>query len=248
MAVSKEGQAGTPTIEDLSTRIHKTNEEVYNRMIMIYGAPGTGKTHLLGTALEAKKRILVLDTDIEGRETLEQLPVDAVSINSQYEFEEFMNYLIHEKHKDFDIVAVDTISSLQVTIMEDLEAAGQGADVWRRADLAKKIIVTKLRELRKKDVMILLTAHEQRKFRRGAGTSEPVLDEVYPKLFPSVWEGLNYHCSAVGRLINGDGEDVISTLDFRKRPIFVTKDRTGRMPRTIDNPTIGNLYTALENN
>ena len=225
--------------------IRKTNEEEYHRLLFVYGEQGAGKTHLLGTAIDAKKKILVLDGDLEGRETLEDLPIDAVGMDSMDTFEEFMDFLIREGYKDYDVIAIDTLSSLQITIMEDLESTGQGQDVWRRADIARNLVVGKLRELRKRPVMLIVTAHEQRKFRKASGTSDPILDQVLPKLFPSVWEGVNTITSAVGRLTKGESDEVKSILDFRRRPVFMAKDRTGKLPRTLENPTIGAVLEAF---
>ena len=66
--------------------ITTTDSQSYHRLFVVYSQPGAGKTHLVGTAHSAGKKVLLLDCDFGGGETLDQLPVDTARLNTLEEW------------------------------------------------------------------------------------------------------------------------------------------------------------------
>ena len=52
--------------------ITKTNDQAYHRLFVVYSQPGAGKTHLIGTAHNAGKKVLHIDCDFGGGESRDQ--------------------------------------------------------------------------------------------------------------------------------------------------------------------------------
>lgn len=84
--------------------------------ILVMGASGTGKTHLIGTLVQLLDRTLVIASDKAGLETLISMGLDPEVILIE-EWTRIWNYYsdIVKASKDFDCIAIDDFGAVQKT-------------------------------------------------------------------------------------------------------------------------------------
>ena len=186
---------GAPVTKPSGSLVQYTDEATFHHMMVVYGNYKVGKTTLVGSVLEAGKRLLVLDGDLGGAETLSALHIPFIPVSSLDVFEESMAWLQAEGHKDYDVIAIDTGSGLQTTMLEGVLKRGVTEEYGAHYGAVRDILVHSLRELRKKDLFLLVTAHERKEWRVVG--QERQLAAVIPQFSPTIWEGLNLMTSFI---------------------------------------------------
>jgi hypothetical protein len=80
---------------------------------IIYGATGSGKTHLLGTAMDYPGTSPILLLDVEGgTKTLRGKKVDVVRPLSWKQIQDIYNFLRHDNHH-YKAIGIDSLTELQ---------------------------------------------------------------------------------------------------------------------------------------
>jgi hypothetical protein len=230
--------------------ITKTNDQAYHRLFVVYSQPGAGKTHLIGTAHAAGKKVLHIDCDFGGGETLDQLPVDTTRLNTLEEWYGISEWLEAGNAEKYDVIAYDTGSTLQEMLAsEAVKKLGAHEEFGNHYKVVRDMIVSHLQELKKRDVTLIVTAHEHVDYQGvGENWSQKTISEVRPEFVNSVWRGINRITSVIGRLtlVKAEGGGWTRRLDFQEKPIITAKDRSGRLPSRMDDPTWEKISQALE--
>lgn len=255
MPIDQNGAApSAPTdvqLGSLADLIKYTDETDYHRLILVYSKPGVGKTYLLGTTLAAGKKVLVLDCDLGGSETLDQLHVPYIRVETFSEFSNICTQLKAGGADEYDVIGIDTGTGLQTGLIQEIEAERPGIDNRQLYGEVLRRMRYELYELRKQNVAIVVTAHEREDF-IGDGDARR-LSKVTPGFSPGVTEGLNRIASVVCRLTLRQRDDPqegespwVRVLQFQEMPIYQTKSRSGNFPAAMVEPTMGKILAALE--
>ena len=230
--------------------IVKANSQSYHRLFVVYSQPGAGKTHLIGTAHSAGKKVLLIDCDFGGAETLDQLPIDTVRLNTLEEWYGLSEWLEAGNAEKYDVIAYDTGSTLQEMLAgEALVKLGAHEDFGNHYKVVRDMMVRHFQELKKRDVTLIVTAHEHTDYQGvGENWSQKTISEVRPEFVNSVWRGINRITSVIGRLtlVKAEGGGWERRLDFQEKPVITAKDRSGRLPARMDDPTWTKIVQALE--
>lgn len=90
-----------------------------NFNMLVYGAPGSGKTHLAKSAADAGHKVLFLDTE-QGKMTLHGSNVDVASVKTIGQVREAYAFLRDGEHS-YDTVFLDTLSELQKGMVSEIK-------------------------------------------------------------------------------------------------------------------------------
>lgn len=102
-------------------KIQKLHEAVANNGVnlLAYGAPGMGKTHLIGTLPESMN-VLVLDADNGLRTLVDTRPdLDVVRIQSIADMSETLDALEAGAVEEYDVVVLDSASEYAQTVLAE---------------------------------------------------------------------------------------------------------------------------------
>lgn len=241
--------------------------------IILYGRSDAGKTHLIGTAadsVEGASRPLVIDFDA-GTQTLRGKDVDVIYPRSWKDIQEVYQFLLHE-NTTYRLVALDSLTEClkkfsKAHITGELTA--DNVDSW--VDLSRAVTpsqnewgrvgeqMTKLiRAFRgladhadeKRRVHVVMTALER-------------YDESTDSVTPNLMRSLNTECAALVDCVlrlskqrrateRKDGtvtETVhrhLLTSEYVDETgrVYSAKNRGGRLPQTMWNPTMDDILKA----
>jgi hypothetical protein len=152
----------------------------------------------------------------------------------------------------YDVIAYDTGSTLQEMLAgEAVQKLGAHEDFGNHYKVVRDMMVRHLQELKKRDVTLIVTAHEHTDYQGvGENWSQKTISEIRPEFVNSVWRGINRITSVIGRLtlVKAEGGGWVRRLDFQEKPVISAKDRSGRLPARMDDPTWAKIAQALEGN
>lgn len=116
--------------------------------ILVYGSPGVGKTHLLGTAPE-DARVLFLDADGGLRTLVDAVPdAKVATIEGADDMEAAMSFLEGRGAGEFDIVALDSLSELaNIVLREQLPNHKNGMAAYGEMGRIVEAFVGRLKKL-----------------------------------------------------------------------------------------------------
>lgn len=177
---------------------------------------------------------------------------------------------ILEKITPADMVVIDTISSLAATLRRNVrfsdlkatESVWKYKSIWDRKDfmtvydMAEKMIMQRLKEIRNKGARVLVLCHEDKQ------TNErTLLESTGPELNPAFYKRLSEACSDMFRMSvtyaderNEEGK-LIAKADSRILQLkstleviakyHVPLERAKTLPARIINPTLPKIYEKL---
>lgn len=216
----------------------------------MYGEPGAGKTHFIGTADDHEDTRPVLLLDVEGGTTTirKRSGIDVVSIRSIDQLIKVQHALHRENAGYYKTVAIDSLTELQkldmVTVMRlakeknpnntDEDVPDQRA--WGKSGERIRRIVRAYRDL---PMNTIYTAHAGEKV-DDFGSS------YYPSLPGKLRGEVPGFMDVVGYLVaKQDKSGMKRTMQFAKTQRVIAKDRTSALGDSVEAPSMPLLWELI---
>lgn len=241
-------------------RTEKVGNKNPSLNILIYGASGTGKTTLCGSADEVPEMRNVLVVDLEGgTESLRNnySDVDTVRVKSWTEMQAVYDEL-HKGNHSYNTVVIDSLTECQkfnmYTIMTNLvnRKTDEGKDVdpdipsvreWGKNIEQMRKFVRAMRDL---PIHTIFTCLEQqiKDDKTGSIAIKPMLsgklaDEVAAFLDVVLY----YYVKEVP--VEGGEAEIKRVLLSRRTARHTAKDRTSKLPTLMVDPTMQEIYNTM---
>lgn len=248
----------TRNIAGLQVKPVQERSSYYN--ILLYGDSGTGKTTLAGSADAVPSMRPVLFIDIEGgTESLKHSypEVDTVRVTSWKEMQSVYDALYAGGH-GYNTVVLDSLTEIQKFNMYDI----MNSVVQKRPDLDPDIPSMRewgknLEQLRKMvrgfrdlEMHTIFTAlsRSDKDSKTGITTMKPSLSGKLADEVAAFLDVVGYYY--VKQMGDGEDAEFRRFLLTQKTDQQVAKDRSGKLPMVVENPTmklINELMQAKEN-
>ena len=238
----------TPTRSLAGLPVQKVQARSQYLNILVYGESGVGKTSLAGSADAVPEMRPVLVVDIEGgTESLRSTypNVDTVRVTTWKEMQSLYNEL-HRGKSGYQTIVLDSLTEIQklnmYSIMQAVVAARPDLDpdVPSMREWGKNLeqIRRFVRGFRDLPVHTIFTALEvaDKDERTGAVMKTPMLSGKLRGEIPAFLDIVLYY------FMKKHNDDFIRAVLCQKTDTHVAKDRTGKLPRTLANPTMADIY------
>ena len=228
--------------------------EIEYLKILVYGEPGAGKTHFIGTAMDhpMTRPLLVIDAN-GGMLTLRKRhDVDIKEAKTLEEAAEYHQMLLNENKGYYKTVAIDGVTELQKLDMNDImykltRAPGAprpdldpdipGIPQWGKTGEHMRKIVRWYRDL---PMNVIMTAHVLRE------QDESMAVKLYPSLPGKMKTELSGFMDIVAYLhTTVKGEEVTRHMQFLGTSKLIAKDRTGALGNIMDNTSIPEIWDKI---
>jgi phage nucleotide-binding protein len=226
----------------------------------MYGEPGSGKTHLCGTAADEEDTRPILLIDVEGGSlTLrKRQDVDVLQVRRMSEVEATHNELFRNPGY-YKTVIIDSLTELQKLDMRhvtryikehspnpdryDDEVPDQRA--WGKSGVRMSRIVRAFKDLPCNTIMTCLLATEQEKNEKGGETD--IVKLYYPSLPGKLRSEIPGYFDIVGFLkAEADQSGNIKrSLQVAKTKKVIAKDRTASLGLMVNEPSVPLLWTMI---
>lgn len=246
----------TVDLSAVKKKIREPKIEDYRLKMVIYGAPGTGKTTFAATAQHHKdaKDVLFLDMNkgllsvAEESDRIHERP-DAIEIDSYEEVREAYQFLVSADH-DYQTVVIDTVTDLQelnleYIVQEELDKSSQrgkkrdGLDDRWREDYGKSTSqLTRLaRNFRDLPMHVIFIAHKRTD--QDDQKRETVSPALTPKLQENVVGAVDL-CGYFHTATDEETDEEVFRALWAPKGKWVAKDRTPGMKLggVMTDPTI----------
>lgn len=252
--------ASTPDInvKNIADRIKPVAKSTDCMSVLAYGRSGTGKTVFASTF---PTPILFLDIGEKGTDSIYNVPgVDVLKVESWTDFETIYWYIRANKDK-YKTVVIDTVTQLQKLAVESaLDGDGKektspmNKNLW---GIASKMMVAWLINYRDLPVHTVFLAQDRNTVEDGAAGEDQIIQEVGPRLMPSVAGTLNAAVKVIGQTYIKEYKkttknrvEKIYSYRLRLGPhaYYLTKTRKIKeviVPDSIANPTFQKLMDAM---
>lgn len=241
------------SLAGLEIRPVEERSTFYN--ILIYGDSGTGKTTLAGSADAVPSMRPVLFVDVEGgTESLRHAypDVDTVRVTTWKQMQELYNALYLGEHP-YRTIVLDSLTEIQKFNMygimhdlaqkrPDLDPDIPGMREWGKNLEQLRRFVRGFRDLPMHTIFTALNRTDK-DTKTGITTMKPSLsgklaDEVAAFLDVVVY----YYVKQIG---DGTEAEFKRLLLTQKTDAQVAKDRSGRLPMVIENPTMSLIHELM---
>lgn len=225
--------------------------------IMVFGEPGSGKTHLLGTAVDHPDTspLLILDID-GGTSTLEKFEnhkqIDVISVRSYLEAANICRKL-RESVKDdkliYKTIGFDTASELCKIDLALINKEYAATNPAIEEDVPDQRSYYKVGNRMRKLVRAYRDLPCNTIFMAHLNTGKDNLQRTtYFPQFPGKLSGeLSGFVDVVGYLrAEVKRDEVIRYLQVAKSEVVMAKDRKGLFDKVEENPTIPGLWAKLK--
>lgn len=221
---------------------------------LIYGDPGAGKTHFLGTAADSKETSPALILDVEGGvATLrKRSDIDVARIRSTKDLEKIYDTLyksVQDNKLYYKLIGIDSLSELATLDMGDImkDAYSKNPDrvdidvpdqrAWGKSREHMRKIVRAFRDL---PCHVLFTAHVYTQVEENQPT------KYMPAFSGKLRSEIPGFMDIVGYLyVEVSGDTQMRRLQFAQSRKLIAKDRTGALGDALDNPTIPDLWSLI---
>lgn len=235
-------------------RIVKAAERPPYLNMLIYGNSGMGKTRLGGSSDSVPEMRKVLVVDVEGGTltlTHSNPQVDIVRVETWAEVQAIYDEL-YAGNTGYNTVILDSLTEIQkfnmYNVMRDLKVANpeRSEDVpsmreWGINLEQMRKFVRAFRDL-PMNVIFTALAKEEKNQKTGMVHKKPSLSG---KLADEVAAFLDIVCYMYVKEIDGEMRRMLLTTSTDE---YVAKDRTGKLPLVIQNPTMMEIYKHIETN
>lgn len=257
-------KTSSKTDSDVSARVRKkikrASEQPRNQAFIIYGEPGTGKTRLAASAPSP----LIIDVDEKGTDsTRVDMDPQTIRIERWQEVNDIYWFLQEGDH-EFETVAIDTISSLQVLCLNFVLGDEASRDASRDPDMPArqawgkvgKLMRTQITNFRNLPMNVVFTAHVRTKDTGDDDDMESVVT-YGPEVSPSVQKHLTAAVGTIGYLIKKEvyvkskkdpdkrRKEVRRRLMFADSAHYTSKDRNKAFGEYIDAPDLTDMLARI---
>lgn len=237
-------------------RIVKASERAPFINLLVYGNSGMGKTRLAGTSDSVPSMRKVLIVDVEGGTltlTHSNPNVDIVRVKTWKEVQAVYDEL-YAGNTGYNTVVLDSLTEIQkfnmYTIMDDLKKdpknSERSVDVpsMREWGINLEQMRKFVRAFRDMPINTIFTAlaKEEKNAKTGMVHKQPSLSG---KLAGEVAAFLDIVCFMYVKEIDGEMRRMLLTTSTDE---YVAKDRTGKLPLVIPDPTMMEIYKHIESN
>lgn len=225
--------------------------------ILIYGDSGVGKTTLAGSADAVPEMRPVLVIDIEGGTESLRRPypdVDVVRVKNWTEMNELYSVLYDGK-SGYQTIILDSLTEIQkfsmYKIMEGVVAleSSRDPDIPSMREWGKNLEQTRkfVRGFRDLPMNVIFTALAKgdKNPRTGITTLKPSLNGKAADEVAAFLDVVAYYYVKEIPSEDGEGTEQARLLLTQKTEEQVAKDRSGRLPMVIQNPTMADLYRLM---
>lgn len=222
--------------------------------LLVYGDPGCGKTHMLGTAADSKETSPVLVFDVEGGlVTIRDKNVDVVVIRTRRELEEGYNKL-HSSIKNgklyYKTVGIDSLPELaaldmKLIMKEAYNANPDKVDIdvpspreWGKCREHIRTIVRAFRDL---PCNVVYTAQA------GMIKEENQPSKFFPGFAGKLATDVPGFMDIVGYLTTKNDQGIVTrNMQVLGTNRVVAKDRTGTLGDVVTNPDLPMLLEIIK--
>jgi phage nucleotide-binding protein len=221
--------------------------------ICVYGRNGTGKTTF---AASATGKTLIIDCNERGSLAVrDKQDIDFYPLEYWDQLDWIYWYLKAGQH-EYTTVAIDTVTSLATIGMKWVLGDEYSRDPSRDPQMPDKRHWGKLGEVMKTSIInfrnlpmnVVFCAQERTTTLEDedGGT----VQEIHPEISPSPRSTLLAAVDIIGRLYVAETEKDGKKVSERRmlvgpHPKYISKDRSGKLPRTVRNPTIAGFLQRI---
>jgi len=234
-------------IEELIKPIAEIQEEETYSMI-IYGEPKVGKTRLASTMGE-KYRTLLIDTESGTKSIDRDIPhLDGIRIEGYPQLLQLYEELA-KGELGYEAIIIDNLNDLESKIMRHTihefsgvkrpygDSPGQ-SDYGRTMDLLVRII----KGFRDLPMHVIFVTWE--KLQQDEDVGSKLVPAIVGKSLPETVIG---YIDVCGRLYKQQTDEGVKTkILFTSIPHIAAGDRSGKLPDTMEDPTMPKIFEYLE--
>lgn len=230
--------------------ITKSSQKTPHLKMVVYGEPGVGKTVFCSTAPD----LLFLDVEA-GLMSVSDKEIDVCKVKNYSDIQETFKTL-HETKHPYKTVALDSLTEIQKTIMDDLVKSfpevkrAYGGQYSSQSDWGANIDITRrmLRAFRDLEMNVIFVCLSQQ-------AKDEVTGEITVKPAMSgktMAEELCAIVDVVGYLYvtqEKQDEKIVLKRKMLVQPSgkYMAKDRSDKLPRTLENPTVPMIQNYIFN-
>lgn len=238
----------------MALELTKPQTNKYLKML-VFGAPGIGKTHFVGTfALDPRTApLLILDFE-GGASSLMGIPseqVDIARIKTWADFNEAYRLLQKPNH-GYKTVAIDSASEVHIfALLDILDKEGKDRrdpDQLQQADYGKAMLQMRklVRNFRNLDIHLILTAHAKQDTdpREGSITLPSMAGAVAYEV-PGMMDLSGYYCLATDPKTK-ESQRVLVMKNYAKIRAKCRTPWDSNVPNEIIEPTATKILDTLQ--
>lgn len=241
-------------IARIKKRIVPVSEAEEHVKLLLYGRNGQGKTRIACTA----PKPLVLDCNEKGTKSVRKYPDVEVLHCKKWADVVFAYWMLREGDHPYESVVVDTLTGMQGLCIKQILKEAEDRDPTKDPKVMNQREWGKLAELMKEQLLnfrnlplhVVFTAQQ-----RIIDDPDTEAREIVPDLSPGGRGPATACVEIIGHVYQKEVRGVskrtkreVSTWETRllvgPHEEYITKDRTGALPRIMRNPTVLQMIEA----
>lgn len=231
---------------DLSKYTIKPSQVRKPELIMLYGPPGGGKTHLAATISEVEDQYPVLIIDTEGSTAgtvsgFDDDRIDILPVEDLATFEQVTDALLDKSHK-YKTIIIDTMDVAQEWAIEALLAKHGASNTFKAWGEVKTWTTDLGRQFKRMDPLGIMVFHQAEDTTDSGAVigRKLALSGKAKDTMPGIPDMVGW----VTRKVEKDGGEV-TTVEFTPDPKLATKNRFA-LPAKMKDVTMSDIFEHIE--